>query len=821
MNVRSVLCLLILLALILPAHAFEEDFETNLDQWVNDNWERTDEDSYTGDWCLTDSPGQDPYPDETYWEIYMAEGADLTEAMGAELSFWVAYDVEPGFDFWYVDASNDGGDTWNNLGVFDGYDNDWEQMTFDLGGYVGFADVRVRFWFETDANTGGDGIWIDDVAITILDEDTSPPLVIHEPVSEEEAVPDAFDAVFTVLDISGVDYVNVYYTANGGDEVEAQFTELVGESEYHFSIPRFPAATKVEYRIEAGDLAETPNEGEAGPWYYYCGIMLVNDNGVGNDQEYVYNGAAGHAKASFFEPPEEDDIYIAALLIRFYTDEAPEPREIDTADVVIWSDLNEMPDEELIDPIAFWPQCTPLTPHILSFVDLREYEIPADANFHGGFYYRSEEPWILGDGTNFSGNSKIYNGTSWSNATADWHFRAIVGTLAEPEELSIEDIQTMPDMEGAYVRTSGIVTLPIGTTFDNRTEVYIQDPESGYGLYLFDWTIYDEMVRGAELEVTGIVDDMNGNTRIVDFDYTVLSEGNPMPEPIILSTAEMALNQAMEGSWAQITGILQEEPGEPNQVFNVNDGSGNCQFRLWDATGIDMSGYSQYDGIRVRGPITIFNTEVVILPSLVVDIEESPGLEAPTNLDGTINQETGEVSIDWEYDAGAFGFNHLDNELDEFLDFIVYRNETAIDTTDQTTYTETLTEFGMYSYSVRAHFDEGLSDFSNVIDLEWIEDAVGDGEMSGIPDEFEVSGLYPNPFNSTVNIVVGIPTESEIHIDVYNILGQSVQVLHQGRLNPGYHTLSWQGDGFPTGMYFIHATSGTGWHEVQKVMLMK
>ena len=110
---------------------------------------------------------------------------DLTNAQTANLRFKTWYDIEEGWDYAYVVASIDGGDTWqilpgghttvenpsgNSYGPGytghsgGGRDPQWVQETIDLSQYVG-GKVLVRFEYITDDAVNTDGFAIDDIEV--------------------------------------------------------------------------------------------------------------------------------------------------------------------------------------------------------------------------------------------------------------------------------------------------------------------------------------------------------------------------------------------------------------------------------------------------------------------------------------------------------------------------------------------------------------------------------------------------------------------------------------------------------------------------------
>ncbi|MDP8208059.1 MAG: hypothetical protein P9L92_15450, partial [Candidatus Electryonea clarkiae] len=55
-------------------------------------------------------------------------------------------------------------------------------------------------------------------------------------------------------------------------------------------------------------------------------------------------------------------------------------------------------------------------------------------------------------------------------------------------------------------------------------------------------------------------------------------------------------------------------------------------------------------------------------------------------------------------------------------------------------------------------------------------------EVFGIPQEYSIASLHPNPFNSRVKIVIGIPEQTDLIAEVYDILGRQIAVLFSGNV---------------------------------------
>ena len=80
----------------------------------------------------------------------------------------------------------------------------------------------------------------------------------------------------------------------------------------------------------------------------------------------------------------------------------------------------------------------------------------------------------------------------------------------------------------------------------------------------------------------------------------------------------------------------------------------------------------------------------------------------------------------------------------------------------------------------------------------------------GRPEGFSVSECFPNPFNPSTTIRVAVPEESMVTIRVFNVIGQEVTTLANGRHHAGIMEVRWdardsQGVQLPSGIYFCRA----------------
>lgn len=95
-----------------------------------------------------------------------------------------------------------------------------------------------------------------------------------------------------------------------------------------------------------------------------------------------------------------------------------------------------------------------------------------------------------------------------------------------------------------------------------------------------------------------------------------------------------------------------------------------------------------------------------------------------------------------------------------------------------------------------------------------------------MPSEYSLAQNFPNPFNPMTTISFGLPSESDVHLVLFDALGREVRTLAHGPLAAGYHSYLWDAGGLASGLYVyrIAAVSRSGamkYQNVRKMLLMK
>jgi len=89
-----------------------------------------------------------------------------------------------------------------------------------------------------------------------------------------------------------------------------------------------------------------------------------------------------------------------------------------------------------------------------------------------------------------------------------------------------------------------------------------------------------------------------------------------------------------------------------------------------------------------------------------------------------------------------------------------------------------------------------------------------------IPQKITLNQNYPNPFNPTTNIRFGIEQQSDVTLEVFNILGRKVRTLVNERMQKGWHRVSFDGSRLASGTYFYRLIVGQK-IQTKKMVLIK
>lgn len=91
---------------------------------------------------------------------------------------------------------------------------------------------------------------------------------------------------------------------------------------------------------------------------------------------------------------------------------------------------------------------------------------------------------------------------------------------------------------------------------------------------------------------------------------------------------------------------------------------------------------------------------------------------------------------------------------------------------------------------------------------------------ASVPADWLLEQNFPNPFNPTTTIRFSLPESAPVTITIHSLLGATVKTLVDDHMSAGIHTVSMDGSGLASGVYFCRMTSGgRAWN--RKMLLLR
>jgi len=113
-----------------------------------------------------------------------------------------------------------------------------------------------------------------------------------------------------------------------------------------------------------------------------------------------------------------------------------------------------------------------------------------------------------------------------------------------------------------------------------------------------------------------------------------------------------------------------------------------------------------------------------------------------------------------------------------------------------------------FQYRLKQVDNDGSFEYSDVVEVEIA------------PSQFELAQNYPNPFNPSTTIRFSLPKETQLKINIYNMLGELVETLAEGNYETGYHKVTFNASTLPSGVY-IYRIESSDFVQTKKMLMIK
>ncbi len=187
-------------------------------------------------------------------------------------------------------------------------------------------------------------------------------------------------------------------------------------------------------------------------------------------------------------------------------------------------------------------------------------------------------------------------------------------------------------------------------------------------------------------------------------------------------------------------------------------------------------------------------------------LQHSPQMVTGVTASDSLSQDY--VQVEW-------------SDLNDEQGYLIYRDGVQVMEVGADTIVAQIpcTDFAVHTFQVRG-FNECGDGSLSVADLGSCGvNAADDIEAAGLPTTFALHQNYPNPFNPQTTIVFDVPYTAEVALRIFNTAGQQIAVLHDGWLNAGRHTVQFNGQALPSGVYFGQLQSGEYTAHIKMLLL--
>jgi hypothetical protein len=211
-----------------------------------------------------------------------------------------------------------------------------------------------------------------------------------------------------------------------------------------------------------------------------------------------------------------------------------------------------------------------------------------------------------------------------------------------------------------------------------------------------------------------------------------------------------------------------------------------------------------------------FGMMVVVVSSIVIPFEVRS-----QSCDTAMVQPNGYVLIRWccptTPTINFFGTSvQRRNELDPNF-WEVPQSTCTCPSPTRCSFVDTTVSVGAWYYRIREIDLDGTVAFRPPMRVE-VSPPVSVKET--VPMQFSLGQNYPNPFNPTTTIRFELPSSQIVQLTVFNLLGQEVARLAEGRYAAGVHSVNADFHALPSGVYMYRLRAGA-FVDVKKLLVVK
>ncbi len=212
------------------------------------------------------------------------------------------------------------------------------------------------------------------------------------------------------------------------------------------------------------------------------------------------------------------------------------------------------------------------------------------------------------------------------------------------------------------------------------------------------------------------------------------------------------------------------------------------------------------------GASSVFYDNISVNPGVGVSAPCPGGLPVEIGSFETLVQD-GVVNLAWTTlsESNNSGFDvEMSSDGSEFMSQAWVEGKGT--TTELNSYSIEIADLepGSYSFRLKQIDYDGAFEYSDVVEA-----------VVTVPEGYLISEAYPNPFNPSTTLEIGVEETQHVSLNVFNSVGQLVASPFAGEIGANQmQTVQVSLDGLPSGQYIL-AVSGTNWTTHRVVTMTK
>ena len=200
--------------------------------------------------------------------------------------------------------------------------------------------------------------------------------------------------------------------------------------------------------------------------------------------------------------------------------------------------------------------------------------------------------------------------------------------------------------------------------------------------------------------------------------------------------------------------------------------------------------------------------------TVVTTLEGSSDIPLPVELSSftaSLNQNTVDLNWQTKTEVNNYGFK-VERSINEgkwdSIGFVEGHGNSNSPKEYSFTDNDLFAGGSKFQYRLKQVDNDGSFEYSDVVEVE------------KVPIQYELSQNYPNPFNPSTTIRFSLPKQTQLKLNLYNILGELVETIIEGNYEVGNYKVTFNASNLPSGVY-IYRIESSEFVQTKKMMLLK